>query len=535
MNELFIASAILITLFLIANIPQWIGMNSSRYGTAVLKKRTRLLRKSNKGLVIGGKKRMSERDSLNHLLCVAPTGSGKTSNFVLPNILMLENSFVTIDIKGELEALTGAAKEKQGFKRIVIDLGDIEKSSQYNLLKRVRSDSDVREFCESLFEMSNNGATTEGIWKNGAITILEIMTRCLRNIHLEMEDKGIAYELDPYPNMANLIHLVNSINIAQFGSNLNDFVSLTGQSPIDGNRDTIEMFTQWQRQEIKILAGQHANAMSVLSSFNLSELKQLTNGDDFDFSEFRKSKIALYIKVPVGKMVAYSGFLTLFFFQFFDYLLNNNPTEEDNIIYFLMEEIGNLKRIKNFGQICSLIRSQKVSLSLIAQDLTQFDHIYGPSEANTIVSNCATHLILAGILNHRSLDFYGKLIGTETNQEVGADGKIFISKRELLTIDEIRRIKRDEALFLYSNQNPVKIKLTPLFKNQRLMAKAGIKSINGKSVSTLPLAPIKNRILVPIKYIDLASAKTYCEQRKATSKTISEPLEEVPKTDIGFS
>ena len=66
----------------------------------------------NKGLYIDGYKyRLSLKDSFNHLAIVSRTGGGKTTSYVVPNILRLangNNSFVITDISGELYKQTSS-------------------------------------------------------------------------------------------------------------------------------------------------------------------------------------------------------------------------------------------------------------------------------------------------------------------------------------------------------------------------------------------------------------------------------------------
>jgi len=50
----------------------------------------KLFSSNNKGLLLDGKtKRLSQKDSFNHLALISRTGGGKTTSFVIPNIFKL--------------------------------------------------------------------------------------------------------------------------------------------------------------------------------------------------------------------------------------------------------------------------------------------------------------------------------------------------------------------------------------------------------------------------------------------------------------
>ncbi|MBA4324109.1 MAG: type VI secretion protein, partial [Rhodobacter sp.] len=51
-----------------------------------------------------------------HALIVAPTGRGKTSGFVIPNLLTWQGSVVTLDVKGECFEATARHRAAQGDK-----------------------------------------------------------------------------------------------------------------------------------------------------------------------------------------------------------------------------------------------------------------------------------------------------------------------------------------------------------------------------------------------------------------------------------
>ena len=74
--------------------------NPTKNHTTVEPKSEReLFAPSNKGLVLdGGASRLSADNSFRNLAVVATTGAGKTSSFILPNLLTLDDcSIVTTD------------------------------------------------------------------------------------------------------------------------------------------------------------------------------------------------------------------------------------------------------------------------------------------------------------------------------------------------------------------------------------------------------------------------------------------------------
>ncbi len=71
-----------------------------------------------------------------HALFIAPSGSGKTSGFVILNVLRFNGSCVVLDIKGEIFQTTGARRAAMGDEVFVFDPENPEKSHSYNPLRR---------------------------------------------------------------------------------------------------------------------------------------------------------------------------------------------------------------------------------------------------------------------------------------------------------------------------------------------------------------------------------------------------------------
>jgi type IV secretory pathway TraG/TraD family ATPase VirD4 len=91
-------------------------------------------------LVDGKSKRLSLEESFKHLLVVAPTGTGKTSKFIIPNVLTLaqnKNSIIVTDPSGEIFSQTSGYMQSQGFKVLKFDPTNPEHSICFNPLRHI--------------------------------------------------------------------------------------------------------------------------------------------------------------------------------------------------------------------------------------------------------------------------------------------------------------------------------------------------------------------------------------------------------------
>lgn len=437
---------------------------SDIHGSAMFSKKS-IFSPSHTGLVIDGKHQISQNNSFTHSLTIASTGMGKTTRFVLPNVLTLDNaSMIISDPKGEVMALTQHDLEARGFVVKTLDFSNPEQSITYNVLERCNSDAEIKQLATSLFDMSNAGTKTEGIWRLGASRLLEIFIHTLKNA----PDKRLA-------NMSSLIHLVNHTENGT--SVVADFVHRYAPKNIRA------LFDFFSNSEAKIKMGQLASAASCLANFDTAEIKKLTATDTINFDDFRKKKTVLFLKLPVGVSSRYASVLSLFYTQLFHHLLNTPLAENDLPIYMIMDEFSNLKRLPDFSRVITLIRSKKVSISIVIQAISQLDTVYGKDIAETIIANCSSLIAYAGIREKRTLEYISQMLGTTTKEihTPGAFGVNFYS-RSLMTMDEIRTMPLHKGLFLFGNRHGQKIRPLPIFKNKALMEQAGLMSVNGELV-----------------------------------------------------
>ena len=127
-----------------------------------------LLNRFHTGLLMNGKKdRISPNHSFTHSIIVANTGRGKTSSFVIPNIFTLDNcSILVTDLSGGLYTQTSGKMKEKGFEIKTINLANTNKSSMFNPLASVKTDRDILEVVEILFN-AGNVKSSDTFWDQG--------------------------------------------------------------------------------------------------------------------------------------------------------------------------------------------------------------------------------------------------------------------------------------------------------------------------------------------------------------------------------
>jgi len=158
-------------------------------------------------LIDGHHKRLSEKASYESLLIQGGMGRGKSTTFVMPNLLSLpksQPSFVITDTSGEIYQSTSGYLARQGYDIKVLNLMDLSGSESYNPLANAGTPQDIAEIAQSLVKTSQNRQgrnASDPFWEQSAEKLIRILAQCLQN------------RPDPqYRNFANLRHLVTSFD-----------------------------------------------------------------------------------------------------------------------------------------------------------------------------------------------------------------------------------------------------------------------------------------------------------------------------------
>lgn len=444
------------------------------------REQSKLFSSFNKGLVLDGmKKRLSLKDSFNHLALVSRTGGGKTTSFVIPNVFTLaqeKNSMVITDISGELYEKTSGYLKQQGYKIYVLNPEDLEESIGYNPLYYATSSTKIDELVSILIASSGEKIDSGSFWYQGAKTIISILIRAL-----------VCNMQHEYINLVNVRHLLN--NYGTDGRNIKDFIDSLDDDVLyyefkgfsEGNPQTI----------LSILA----TANVALNTIGINDnLASLTSHHTINFDKFRKEKSVLYIKIPGQKQKQYSFLINIFYSQFFNYMMETLPQKNDLPVFCLLDEFGNMN-IPNFDTIITTIRKYKISVSIILQDLAQIKSKYGEAEANTILNGGIASKLFYNGADKEITEMLEKILGKEELVRVDSRGSFNYKDKPIMSADEIRTMKDNEALFIMSNKLPAKIQFKPYYK-----------SFLFDKYSKIPPHRINNnQSLLDVDYIDIYS------------------------------
>lgn len=412
------------------------------------------------GLVLGMDKRgrkfyCNTEDT--HSLVLGATRAGKSRTVVLPSICTLAlagESMVVIDPKSELYCYTYPFLERLGYEVITIDFLSPDKSTRYNFLQPVIDAVNIgnnalavtraRDIATML--VPDESTKAEPIWVNGERAVITAGILCT-----VMENRG-------HPELQNL-------------SNVYHFLMTMGKADAKGKTPLSRYLKRLPQDHPAKLVAEvaevapskmrgsfFASGGTTLSLFTDPSLHAMTAATDFDLYATGERKRAVFIILPAHRKTFYS-IASLFVYQHYQALADQANTHGGRLarrVNFLCDEFGNFSKIPDFATILTSCGSAGVRWHLFLQDFAQLDDIYGKENSGTIRGNTETWVYLRSNNNEtlknvcESLGKYTIRSQGESNSNSGESASYSLTGRDLLTVDEIKRIKRPYQLVMSS-------------------------------------------------------------------------------------
>lgn len=412
-------------------------------------KASSLISKDGDGFCIDGTRFLSLAKSRENYLVVAPSGRGKSQVSVFPFLLNAKgkSSLIVNDPSGELSN-TIPYLESVGYQCEILDFA--KKSGVYfNPLDGCANNlTQMRKIAKTL--LSATTKETEDFFSISAEDCLVLFIQFL------MES-----EPAPFRNLANVYRLILEF---QASPHLIENM-MASKAPEDVFRKFRALAGASENTRKSVVA----TALTALSFIGEDTvLSDITSRTTIRFEDFRVRPLALFVHVPVGDVRFYAPIVSLFFQEFYRFAFSYLPSKSEKDVCMILDEFDLLTAIRDYSEIISNARKFKIPQQIILQSEALLSK-YG-DKAKNILNNCNVKSYYAG-LGEEAYQLE-RILGNFEYKDEKSGG---IRQRALMTASEIREMK-DEILVIVSGEKPLKVPITPAFKQPDLVRKLNLRS-----------------------------------------------------------
>ena len=422
------------------------------------------------GVVLGRfENRYLRHDGPEHVLCFAPTRSGKGVGLVVPSLLTWPGSAIVHDIKGENWDLTAGWRSR--FSRTLLFDPTDAKSAAYNPLLEVRrGDSEVRDVQniadilvdpEGLLERRNHWEKTSHSLLVGAIlhVLYAEADKTLAGVAAFLSDPGRPIE-------ATLAAMMRTPHL---GDRPHPVVAQAAR----------ELLNKSENERSGVLS----TAMSFLGLYRDPVVAKVTSRCDWRIRDLVSGArpTTLYLVVPPSDISRTKPLVRLVLNQIGRRLTEElNANRKRHRLLLMLDEFPALGRLDFFESQLAFMAGYGLKAFLIAQSLNQIEKAYGQN--NAILDNCHVRVSFA-TNDERTAKRVSDALGTATEMRAMKNyaghrlspwlGHLMVSRQEtarpLLTPGEIMQLPPDDEIVLVSGAPPIRGKkaryyIDPQFK-----------------------------------------------------------------------
>ena len=395
-----------------------------------------------------------------NILVVGGSGSGKTRFFCKPNIYSANCSYLITDPKGELLRSAGSLLAERGYEVRVFNLIAPSQSDGYNPFAYIRNEKDVLTLIDNLIKNTTprNAASNDPFWEKAEIALDSALMLYL-----------VSEAPPEEQNFETMLYMMNFADVRedddQYRSPLDMlFRALEEEQP---NHVAVKQYKAFKQAAGKTLKSILVSAAVRLATLNIPQYAEMTRRDEMDFGSLGEKKKAIFCVIPVAD-TSMNYLVGMLYTQCFQELYHRADTKYNGRlpipVRVLQDEWANVAQPESYPKILATCRSYNIGLNIIVQNIQQIKALY-EKEWESIVGNCDTLLFLGGGNEPTSLEFFVKLLGKETiatrtrGQTKGRSGSSSTNfqqtGRELMTIDEVRKLDTHQAILFIRGEDPV--------------------------------------------------------------------------------
>ena len=434
----------------------------------------------NFGLALHRPKYNPELDRNLNVLVIGGSGSGKTFNYVTPNIMQLNANYFITDPKGTLLKDAGYLFTDNGYEIKSFNTINLDESMHYNPLKYVKTDTDILSFV-NCYIMNTNGDGKAGdpFWENAERMLYTALIALLRDWFP--------------PEDYNLSGLLTLLSLAEAREDDENF-----KSPLDLLFLQIEDGKKYVRKQGAAAPAAASGPTGLTRSLETGSpqsdwswepsrfKKTLKNADGSPKRDAQAGvrELLTYDEMELDtlgdkdKRIAIFGILSdtdktlsflfaILMWQCIDQLCRKALTDYGGKlptpVHFIFDEFANIGTIPQIEETIAVTRSRNIGITIILQSMSQLESKYD-KKAQTIVDCCDSTLFLGGKSNSTNKEI-AEMIGKQTinqltyNESTGqsssASKNMQIQGRDLIDAAEIAKMSRRKAILLIAGTNPL--------------------------------------------------------------------------------
>lgn len=411
-----------------------------------------------------------------HMMTIAGAGQGKGTTSIIPNLLTApQNSWIILDVKGELAAVTARFQQECGQKVFILDPFKVQtsigathgiSSSGFNplIVAKYLPKDELIDFSAMIAEMIIPQVTgnADNFWPDSARNLVKgYIMHILTDDEIEQKHIGLLYE----------------------------WLRLDQEKEIDLWVDmSFNEYTKFAANEIRSIASKSDKTwIGILSEARRATaflesplIRQSLQSSQFDPMFLQDYKATVYVILPERNLDTQKTWLRLVFGSTLK-VCNFSAKRRVN---FLMDEFPILGKMNDFLRAFAFGRGQKISCWVIAQSLSQLKDIYGEDGLNQFLGNATlkqyfgmndlyTQKFVSDSLGLTTEVTRTENIGTTQGSTLGSSRNAFtlnssentgtnygsssgsnesITQRPLMTPEEVGKLRNDFILFVHGDK-----------------------------------------------------------------------------------
>jgi type IV secretion system protein VirD4 len=466
-----IAAAIAISVMRAREEREAATYGSARWATAKEIKSAQLMNPS--GVVLGKfDHNYLRHDGPEHVLCFAPTRSGKGVGLVVPSLLSWSGSAIVHDIKGENWSLTSLFRA--GFGQVLLFDPTNPNSNAYNPLLEIRRGPseirDVQNIADVLVDPEGS-LDRRNHWEK---TSHSLLVGAILHVLYAEENKSLAgvanFLSDPTRDIKSTLDLM--MRTPHLGQDKPHPVVASAARELKNKSDNE-------------CSGVLSTAMSFLGLYRDPIVAEVTSRCDWRIADLTSNDqpTTLYIVIPPSDISRTKPLIRLMLNQI-GRRLTEDLEEKNNRhrLLLMLDEFPALGRLDFFESALAFMAGYGIKAFLIAQSLNQIEKAYGAN--NSILDNCHVRVSFA-TNDERTAKRVSDALGMATEIRAMKNyaghrlspwlGHLMVSRSEtarpLLTPGEIMQLPPDDEIIMVSGTRPIRAKKARYYEDTQLMTR----------------------------------------------------------------